>query len=340
MSEQALTETVEHNSGGVTALVGAGKTVVIGAVRWDALCASGRAMLIDAVFSLVENEIGRPYEFADVAERIGSADAVVSGVEIWNDSVFDLAPRLKIIARLGVGLDNVDLDAARARGIDVMNVPGGNAIAVAELALGLTLSVLRKIPAMDTGIRRGAWDRFVGQELGGKAIGMIGFGAVAQTLARRLQGFGVSISAYDPYGNAEVAAELGVRLTDLHSAVSDADVVSVHAPHLPSTHHVVTAGLLATMKPGAVVINTSRGGLIDEAALVAALESGHIAGAGLDVFEVEPVSVDNPLLSFGTVVATTHAAADSVEAYDRIGRATAQAIIDVFSGRRPQHLAN
>jgi len=340
MSEQVLTTTAQRDAADGATLVGTGKTVVVGAVRWDVLCSGGRQLLLDAGFTLDENEVGRPYEFADIAERIGSADAVVSGVELWNDDVFAIAPQLRIIARLGVGLDNIDLPAARRHGIDVMNVPGGNAVAVAELALGLTISVLRKIPTMNSEIRDGLWDRFVGHELTGKTVGLIGFGAVAQTFAQRLRGFDVSILAYDPFGNPDRARDLGVTLVGLDEAVATADVVSVHAPHLPSTHHVVNAALISTMKPGVIVINTSRGGLIDESALVAALDSGHVAGAGLDVFEVEPVAVDNPLLRFPTVVATTHAAADSVEAYDRIGRATAQAIIDVFSGRAPLHLAN
>lgn len=343
MSEQTLETSADRelaSSASAAGLVGTGKTVVIGAVRWDALCSGGRQMLLDAGFTLDENEVGRPYEFSDLAERIGNADAAVSGVENWDENVFALAPNLKIIARLGVGLDNIDLPAARRHNIDVMNVPGGNAVAVAELALGLSLSVLRKIPTMNNEIREGLWDRVVGQELTGKSVGLIGFGAVAQAFAQRLRGFDVTISAFDPYGDPERAAELGVELADLDAVVSTSDLVSVHAPHLPSTHHVVNADLLAKMRPGTVIVNTSRGGLIDESALVEALESGHIAGAGLDVFEIEPILADNPLLSFPSVVATTHAAADSVEAYDRIGRATAQAIIDVFSGRTPRYLAN
>jgi D-3-phosphoglycerate dehydrogenase len=320
--------------------IGSGHTVIVGPVRYAELCAAGRSLLIEHGFTLVENERSVPWTADELSALLPGASASVCGVEVFNREALALAPQLKIISRLGVGLDNVDLAEARSRGVDVVNAPGGNAAAVAELALGLLLSVYRQIPAMNSGIRTGTWDRFVGAEIHGKSIGLIGFGAVSRVLARRLAGFDVDIVAYDPFGDAEEARRLGVRLVSLDEAVSNVDVVSLHAPHIESTHHLVNAELLASMRPGTVLLNTSRGGLVDESALADALESGHLAGAGLDVFEVEPVSRDNPLLTFPNVVATTHAAADSIEAYHRIGLSTAQAIVDVFSGRRPKALAN
>jgi D-3-phosphoglycerate dehydrogenase len=322
------------------AQVGAGKTVVVGPVHYEQLCEAGRTLLLEAGFTLDENLGALPYEFSDLEPRLATADAAISGVELWNQRVFDAAPNLKIISRLGVGLDNIDLPAARAHGIDVVNVPGGNANAVAEIGIGLMLSVLRQIPQMNTKIRQGIWDRFVGSELTGKTIGLIGFGAIARELSERLRGFNVEILASDPYGDEELAAALGVTLTSFDEVVSRAEILSVHAPHIPATHHLINDDVLSRMRPGAILINTSRGGLVDEAALYRALSSGAIAGAGLDVFEVEPVTDDNPLLTLANVVATTHAAADSEQAYHRIGLATAQAIIDVFSGERPANLAN
>ncbi|SKA97629.1 D-3-phosphoglycerate dehydrogenase [Agreia bicolorata] len=320
--------------------IGSGRTVIVGPVRYAELCTAGRELLLEHGFTLVENERSVPWTADDLAALLPTAAASVCGVEVFDRDALALAPELRIISRLGVGLDNIDLAEARARGIDVVNAPGGNAAAVAELALGLLLSVYRQIPAMNSGIRTGTWDRFVGAEISGKSIGLIGFGAVSRLLARRLAGFDVDIVAYDPFGDENEADRLGVRLVSLEDAVSNVDVVSVHAPHVESTHHLVDAELLASMRPGTVLLNTSRGGLVDESALTDALESGHIAGAGLDVFEVEPVKSDNPLLAFPNVIATTHAAADSLEAYHRIGLSTAQAIVDVFSGRRPQALAN
>ncbi|MEA4944395.1 MAG: phosphoglycerate dehydrogenase [Propionicimonas sp.] len=319
--------------------VGAGKKVMIGAVRWDALCANGRQLLLDNGFSLGENMSGQPYDADDMYREVADADAAVCGVEVWDASVFERAPRVRVIARLGVGLDNIDLAEARRRGVDVVNVPGGNACSVGELALALILSVLRKLPTMNNEVRAGAWDRYVGEELSGKRVGLVGFGATGRALAKLLSGFGCPVRAYDPYADEETASSLGVELVSL-SAVLQSEVVSLHVPHLPSTHHIINAETIALMPAGSVLVNVGRGPLVDEAALVEALSSGHVAGAGLDVFEVEPVSPDNPLFSFPSVVATTHAGADTVQAYDRIGLSTAQAIVDVFSGKRPVHLAN
>ena len=320
--------------------VGEGRTVIVGPVRYAELCAEGRARLLDAGFTLVENESTLPWEPADMDPLLATADAAICGVEVYTGDTLAKAPNLRVISRLGVGLDNIDLAAARAQGVDVANVPGGNANAVAELAIGLMIAVLREIPAMNADIRAGRWDRYVGNELAGKTVGLIGFGATARLVAKRLQGFDVTVRAFDPFADEAVAAELGVHLDDLEAVVGAADIVSVHAPRTAATHHLVGAELLAAMRPGTVLINTSRGGVVDEDALADALGRGHIAGAGVDVFETEPVTADNPLLGFDTVVATTHAAADSAEAYTRIGLSTAQAIIDVFSGRRPEHLAN
>lgn len=312
---------------------------MIGAVRWDALCANGRSLLLDHGFALDENVAGQPYSHADMLAHAPTAHAAICGVEVWDADVFDHAPHLRLIARLGVGLDNIDLTEARRRRVDVINVPGGNARSVAELALGLTLAVLRKITVMNAEIRDGRWDRYVGEELSGRRVGLIGYGATARSFAALLRGFGCRIRAFDPYADPFSAAAEGVEITRLED-VLDSDIVSVHAPHLPATHHIINAETLALMPAGSVLVNLARGPLVDEDALVSALASGHLAGAGLDVFEVEPVRRDHPLFAFGSVVATTHAGADTAQAYDRIGLATARAVIDVFSGRTPAHIAN
>jgi D-3-phosphoglycerate dehydrogenase len=317
--------------------VGTGRTVLVGPVRYAELCADGRDLLLEEGFGLVENPAPTPYTQAELPGLLQEAHAAVAGVEIYDEDVLAAAPRLKVIARLGVGLDNIDLEACRRRGITVANVPGGNANAVAELALALTLSVLRRIPVMDARIRRGVWDRFTGRELSGKTVGLVGFGATSRALARRLRGFDVKLLVSDPTLDAAAAAELGAGEASVPDLLAASDVVSLHAPHTPATHHLADAAFFRAMKESAVFVNTSRGGLVDEAALHHSLQTGEIAGAGLDVWEVEPVAADNPLLRLDTVVATTHGAADTVEAYRAVGLSTAQAIVDVFSGRRPQH---
>jgi len=319
--------------------VGTGRTVIVGPVRYPELCSSGRQLLLDHGFTLVENDATVPWTQAELHELIADADAAVGGVEVYDAEALSHAGRLQIIARLGVGLDNIDLDATRDRDVKVVNVPGGNAAAVAELAIGFMLSVLRRIPEMDSATKAGRWDRFVGRELAGTSIGLIGFGAIAQLLTRRLAGFDVSVKAYDPFADEAAAARLGVSLVDTAAAaVADVDIVSVHAPHIAATHHIVDADLISGMRQGTILINTSRGGLVDQNALVDGLATGRIAGAGLDVFEVEPTTQDNPLFSHPMVVVAPHAAADSREAYERIGLATAQAIVDVFAGRVPTAL--
>lgn len=325
---------------GTSESVGAGRTVIVGAVRYAELCGRGRQLLVDNGFTLIENQTTVPWTAAELQALIPQADAAVAGVEVFDAEALALTDSLRIISRLGVGLDNVDLPEARRRGIDVVNVPGGNAAAVAELAIGFMISLLRRIPQMDAAARTGRWDRYVGRELAGKTIGLLGFGAIARLLAHRLSGFDVTVKAFDPYADPQAAAELGVALVSLEEAVAEVDIVSVHVPHLPATHHLVDDELIARMRPGTIVINTSRGPLVDEAALVRGLESGRIGGAGLDVFEVEPVDPANPLFRYDAVVTAPHAGADSLEAYDRIGWASAQAIVDVFSGIRPANVAN
>jgi len=324
-----------------TTATGHGKKVIVGAVRYAELCEAGRDLLLANGFTVIENDTTVPWTQRELAERIADADAAIAGVEVYDAPILARAERLRIISRLGVGLDNVDLQEARRRGVDVVNVPGGNAAAVAELAIGFMLALLRRIPEMDRAARAGRWDRFVGRELAAKTVALIGFGAIARLVARRLSGFDVDIVAFDPFADPAVAADLGVRLAaSVHEAVAVADVVSIHAPHTPQTHHTVDDAFIDAMRPGAVLVNTSRGGLVDERALLRGLESGRIAGAGLDVFETEPVAADNPLLAHPAVIASPHAAADSYEAYERIGLATARAIVDVFEGRTPAALAN
>ncbi|WP_187279467.1 phosphoglycerate dehydrogenase [Quadrisphaera setariae] len=314
--------------------------MIVGPVRYPELCARGRQLLLDHGFTLVENSSTVPWTDEQLHALLPGADAAVAGVEVYDEAALEVADDLRIISRLGVGLDNVDLKVARTRGVDVVNVPGGNAAAVAELAVGFMLALARQLPAMNTASREGRWDRYVGVELAGKSVALLGFGAIARLVARRLSGFDVELKVYDPFVDADDVAAAGGRLVGLEEAVADVDVVSVHVPHTPSTHHLVDDALIARMRPGTLLVNTSRGGLVDQSALVRGLASGRVGGAGLDVFEQEPVDASNPLFAFDTVITSPHAAADTVEAYDRIGWATAQAVVDVFSGRTPANVAN
>jgi phosphoglycerate dehydrogenase-like enzyme len=227
------------------------------------------------------------------------------------------APHLKLIQKIGVGVNTIDLDAAKQRGIPVCNLPGTNARAVAELTLGLMLSVLRRIPAFDRGLRSGTWTDTGLQdgicELGGRTIGLVGFGAIPRILAPILSAMGCSVI----YTARNRLADPIASYRPLNDLLAEADVVSLHLPLVPETERVIGAEALERMKPGAILINTGRGGLVDYPALVGALRAGRVAGAGLDVFDTEPLPQDDELLRLPNVVVTPHVAWLTTGTFDR-----------------------
>jgi D-3-phosphoglycerate dehydrogenase / 2-oxoglutarate reductase len=239
------------------------------------------------------------------------------------------APKLRVIARAGTGVDNVDVAAASARGIVVMNAPGANSISVAELAVGLILSMARHLPAADAAMKQGKWEKkkFLGEEVREKTLGLAGLGRIGQEVARRAAAFGMRIIAHDPFISEQVAADLGVELVSLDDVFARADYVSLHMPSNDKTRHIVNADRLARSKKGIRIINTARGDLIDEKALADAIEAGQVAGAALDVFDKEP-TVDQRLQMLPQVVATPHIAASTREGQELVGVETAAALRD------------
>lgn len=314
------------------------KKVLVTATNYSLLCPEAKKLLEEGGCEIIENRVGRPHTFEELVPLVADIDGVVAGVDMWDEAVFRLAPKLKVIARFGVGVDNIDVAKAKEYGIRVTNVPGGNANAVAELTIGLLLSLLRSIPALHQSARRGYWDRRVGEELAGKTVGLLGFGNIAQMVAKKLSGFDVSIIAFDKYPNTVKAARLGVELVSFDEVLARSDIVSMHLPSLKETRHMMNAETFAKMKRGAYFINTARGALVDEEALYRALESRTIAGAAIDVYEREPVSADNPLFRLDNIITTPHSAAETAETYRRVGLVTAQALLDVFAGREPANL--
>ena len=312
--------------------------VLVTATNYSCLCADGKALFDAAGWRVIENPHGRPMTFDELKPIVGDIDAVVAGVDAWNDAVFALAPRLKAIARFGVGVDNIDLAAAKRHGIAVTNAAGLNANAVAELTIGLVLAAMRGIPRLHQAVRAGRWDRFVGEEVAGRTVGLLGFGNIAQKVARKLSGFEVEILAYDKYPNLDAAARLGVTMVGWEDVLARADIVCTLLPSLAETFQFMNAARFAAMKDGAYFVNTARGALVDEAALAAALQSGKLRGAAIDVYGVEPVPADHPLLKIDNLVTTPHTAAETYEVYRIIGLATAQAVLDVFAGRTPANL--
>jgi D-3-phosphoglycerate dehydrogenase len=243
--------------------------------------------------------------------------------------LIEAAPQLRVIARAGTGVDNVDVNAASARGVVVMNAPGANSISVAELAIGLMLALARHVPAADAAMKQGKWEKkkFVGEELRDKALGLAGLGRIGQEVARRARAFGMRVLAHDPFIAAHVAEDLGVDLVSMDDLFARADYISLHLPSTPATRSIVNAERLARAKPGIRIVNTARGDLIDEAALADAIEAGRVAGAALDVFEVEPPP-DPRLQKLPQVIATPHIAASTREAQELVGVETATALRD------------
>jgi D-3-phosphoglycerate dehydrogenase / 2-oxoglutarate reductase len=276
----------------------------------------------------VDAQSGRSSEA--LARDLAAADAlIVRSATKVDEKLIQSAPQLRVIARAGTGVDNVDLAAATARGILVMNAPGANSVSVAEHAMALMLSLARAVPTADASMKRGVWDKksLTGAELKGKTLGLVGMGRVGREVAGRARAFGMDIVAHDPFISERVAATLGVELLSLDGLCERADYISLHAPNTPETRHLFNAERLHKCRRGVRIVNTARGELIDEAALAEAVAEGHVAGAGLDVFEKEP-PLDWRLTQLRQVIATPHIAASTHEAQEQVGLDTATAVRD------------
>jgi D-3-phosphoglycerate dehydrogenase / 2-oxoglutarate reductase len=254
--------------------------------------------------------------------------AIRSATKITKD-VIAAAKKLKVVGRAGIGVDNVDIPAATAAGVIVMNTPFGNSITTAEHAIALMMALARELPAANASTHAGKWEknRFMGVELYGKALGLIGCGNIGGIVADRAKGLKMHVMAYDPYLSAERATELGVEKVELDDLLGRADFISLHTPKTPETKNIISAEAIAKMKKGVRIINCARGGLVDEAALKAALDSGHIAGAAMDVFSEEPAKT-NILFGHEKVVATPHLGASTEEAQENVALQVAEQIAD------------
>ena len=249
-------------------------------------------------------------------------------------ALLEAAPKLKVVGRLGVGLDNIDMNACKARGIAVRPATGANDLAVAEYVITAALMLLRRAWFATDRVATGAWPRMdlIGYELSGKRLGLVGFGAIARLTAAKGAALGMRIAAYDPFVPAENPVWVGVERCTLESLLATADVISLHTPLTPETRHMIEAKAIGKMKPGAILVNAARGGVLDEAALVEALKSGRLAGAALDVFETEPVTKASGGLFQGVpnLILTPHIAGVTEESNVRVSGVTAQAVLDVL----------
>ncbi len=272
---------------------------------------------------------------AELIEHLKDAAALVvrSATQVTAELIGG-APKLEVVGRAGVGIDNIDIPAATAAGVLVVNAPDANTISAAEHTFGLLLAQARNIGRAQVSMRDGGWDRkaLKGVELYGKTLGIVGFGRIGRLVATRAIAFGMTVIAYDPYVSAAVSGELGASLVDLDELFDRSDFITIHLPKTPETTNLISAAAIAKMKDGVRIVNTSRGGIVDEAVLVEAVLAGKVASAGLDVYEAEPLDPRSPLRSTSNIVLTPHLGASTIEAQNKAGLQVADAITRALAG--------
>lgn len=286
---------------------------------------------------LVFNPYGRPLTSEELIPLLQDCDGYLAGLDQVTAEALQRAERLKVVSRYGVGYDRVDLDAARRCGIVVTNTPGANSRAVAELAFGLILALARKIPSLNEETQKGAWLRSTGCELYGKTLGIVGLGAVGRLTAEFGRGFGMRVMAYDPYVDLSYCEAHNIRAGSFDELIQSSDVISLHIPRTPETYHIINQDSLRKMKMGAILVNTARGGLIDEAAAVDALDEGRLSGIGMDAFEEEP-PVNSPLFRHPNVVMTPHTGAHTKEAVEKMAMLSVENLIKVLRGESCKYM--
>lgn len=301
---------------------------------------AAKSLLEGFADEVVYNPYGRPLTEDEVVNMTEGCDGYIAGLDfITNKAVESMPSSLKVISRYGVGVDRVDLNAAGQKGIVVTNTPGANSEAVADLAFGLLLATARRIPYLDKEVRAMKWPRCQGMEIFNKTIGIMGLGAIGKAVAKRAKGFSMKVLAYDPYINEEYAREHDIKVCELHDLLRQSDIISLHLPYTKSTHHIINKQAIAELKPGMIIVNAARGGLIDEEAAYTALKEGKLGGLALDAFEVEPPE-QSPLFELDNVVATPHTGAHTVEAGRKMAIMSVENLIAALEGRDCKNIVN
>lgn len=279
-----------------------------------------------------------------VAKEIEGVSGVIVRTKPFTKEIFYSADKLEVIGKLGIGVDNIDLDEASKRGIIVTNTPEANVDSVAEHTIGFMLALIKRFMASDYAVRNGNFnyrEKCIPEDLVMKTLGIIGLGKIGVTVAKKcINAFNMKVLAYDPYVSEEKAKGIGVKLCDLNKLLKESDFVSLHAPLTKDTWHLIGENELKMMKPTSFLINVARGPLIDETALFKALKEKWISGAALDVFVKEPVDKDNPLLSLDNIIVTPHTAGLTKESFERMSLGAAEAVVDVLKGKMPKNPIN
>lgn len=303
-------------------------------------CPEAWGMLERFAGEIVRNPYNRPLTADELIWLLDGVDGYIAGVDDVSARVIEKAPStLKVISRYGVGYDRVDIKACGQRGIVVTNTPGTNSESVADLAFGLMLSVARRIPYADAQTKKGAWPRVMGVELYGKTLGIVGLGAIGRGVARRAKGFSMKVLAYDPLIDEGFCLQYGVEIATLEEVLSNSDFISLHLPLTDQTGHIINSRTISMMKDGAILINTARGGLVDQEAVYHALKSGKLGGFGVDAFEVEPPG-NLPLFELDNVVATPHMGSGTVDAIRAMANQAVKNLIDVLTGKECPYVVN
>lgn len=311
-----------------------------GGYNYSQNCPESKAFLEQNGFEIIENPYQRPYTHEELMEIVEDLDAVITGMDEWDEELFKKGRKLKHIAKFGIGVDNIDCIKAKDYGIKVSNAPASTN-AVAELVIGYMIDLKRNIVQGDRICKAGAWDRITGSEIMGKNIGLLGFGKIPKMIARKLQGFDANVFAFDKYPDYETAKQYNVKITTFDEIIEKCDIISLHLPKMEETNHIINKNTLSKMKDGAFFINTSRGALVDENALYEALVSGKLLGAAVDVFEMEPALADNKLFKLDNFICTPHWGSDTIETIKMVGEITAKATVDVICyGKDPVNYVN
>jgi len=292
-------------------------------------------LLKDAEIEVVMNPYGRVIKEDEMVELIKDMDGIIVGIDPITKRVIDNASKLKVISKYGVGVDNIDLESAKERNIVVTNTPNANSNAVAELTVGLIISVLRNIPLSDRRVREKKWDRFIGYELYGKTLGVIGTGSIGKRVIKLLRGFDLNIFCYDKFPDYEWAEKENVKYVNFDELLKRSDIITIHIPLTEETRHLISERELSLMKKTAIIINTSRGGIINERDLYKFLKEGKIYGAGLDVLEDEPPQ-NSPLIELDNVVITSHIGSHTQESIENMAFMAIDNLISVLKGKEPK----
>jgi phosphoglycerate dehydrogenase-like enzyme len=285
---------------------------------------------------LRRSRVAGPLTSTDLQNELTDAVGVIVGLDRLDRAAIEAAPNLRVIGKHGVGVDNIDLVAAAERGIPVVWTPGANSSAVADMTLALMLAGARQLVESDASLRRGEWNVYAGLALEGASVGIVGFGNIGQGVARRLAGFDATVVAYDPFQPREVFAALGGRRATLPELIADCAIISLHLPFAPGERPLLGAEQFATARPGVGIVNTARGGLIDDSALAAALASGQVGFAALDAFSSEPLAADSPLRTAPRTILTPHSAAFTELANARAGNSVVVDVARVLRGEQPR----